>query len=226
MITWSLCTADIETTSQTLTTMACPMWPHPWLRNSVNVGAEENMRAAKHKYIPAVYRGQGFSHAWGQSGGPDLGKADTAAGSPWGTFLPRPLAGVGNSKSSNLASQAAITPVATRIGSEKILQGPGFASVCVRVSVCVESMRHGNAYSAVTIQSKWSLKYCKALHSTAITSLSEAHTHTHILSCRGASTYCIINVALLSISAKHNYTVQYRPGILKSGSASHNTNKL
>lgn len=55
IITWSLCTADIETISQTLTT-ACPMSPHPWLRHSVNAAAEENMRAANHKYIHAVYR--------------------------------------------------------------------------------------------------------------------------------------------------------------------------
>lgn len=78
-----------ETTLKTPAT-ARPTRPHPWL-DSVNVGVEENTGAAKHKYTRAVYSGLRFSNTQGQSGGPDLREADTVAGSPWGTFLPRPL---------------------------------------------------------------------------------------------------------------------------------------
>lgn len=122
IITWSLCTADIETTFQTLTT-ACPMWPHPWLRHSVNVGAEENMRAAKHKNIHAGYRGPSLAHGPGPSGGPDLGESGHRGWVTMGGLSCLGLSRVGNSKSSNLASQAARTSGATRIGSEDILLG-------------------------------------------------------------------------------------------------------
>lgn len=82
---------------------------------------------------------------------------------------------VGNSKSSNLASQAAITLEAPQIWSEKYPARPGFASMSV------ESVRHDNAYSAVTMLSKWSLKYCKALYPTAIASPSSKDDRTHVL---------------------------------------------
>lgn len=118
-------------------------------------------------------------HTQGQSGGQYLGKADTAAGSPrgWGGLSCLRLSWVGNSKSSNLESQAAMTSVATQIRVEKKENPCSWA-----LPQSVESVVHGNARSAVTLQSKWSLKDRKPLHSTSVPSLSRAATmSTHTL---------------------------------------------
>lgn len=131
IITWSLCTADIETISQTLTT-ACPMSPHPWLRHSVNAAAEENMRAANHKYIHAVYRDPQPPALIHKASlvAPIRGKRTPCLGHHGvGGLSCLRLSRVGNSKSSNLASQAAITLVATQIRPEK--KNPSRLGVCL-----------------------------------------------------------------------------------------------
>lgn len=88
------------------------------------------MRAAKHKYTHAVYSSLRFSNTQGQSGGPDLRKADTVAGSPWGTFLPELLS------DSRIASHQTWHPGSFTSGTTQFRS----VSILIQMCVCVCSM--------------------------------------------------------------------------------------